>query len=365
MATIYKRGKKWRGQENIGGTRQSFTGETKKEVQILIANAVAEYERLHFIVDKNMIVEEWVYRWLNKRKDKLSPQTYDSLNASFNNHLIPYIGKYKLSELNKSIIEEAYAQAFFKKSDKKYKEDTYSHATVNALAVQFKKCLQYAVDSDILAKNPHDGVELHKLRSPKKVLAYTCQEQSKILEYVEDCERPKQIYYVLLSTGMRIGEACALSWTDVDFENKSINVNKTAVSYHGSMIIQNHTKTDSGNRTIYLVDNAVSYLKKIYNQQDHDINHYNLVVPTSRYTVQSPSNLRRYWRRICDELNIPYRGLHALRHTWATRALEAGMDVKTVSSMMGHKNVITTMNIYQDALDDHKREEIKKINSMY
>lgn len=365
MATIYKRGKKWRGQETIGGIRASFTGATKKEVQISIANAISEYERSHCMVDKNIATDEWIRMWLKRRANKLSPQTYEALEASFENHLIPYVGKYKLCDLNKGLIEEAYARAFFKKRDKKYSDDSYAHATVNALAVQFKKCLQYAVDTDILPRNPHNGVELHKLRPPKKIVAYSRDEQSKIIEYVSDCKPGKQIYYILIATGMRIGEVCALTWDDVDLKNKSISINKTAVSYHGSMMVQDHPKTVNSNRTIYLPDKVVKYFRKIWKQQDQECNYYNLVAPTSRYTIQSPSNLRKYWKRICTELNIPYRGLHSLRHTWATRALEAGMDVKTVSDMLGHKNVITTMNIYQDALEDHKREEIKKINEMY
>ena len=365
MATIYKRGKKWRGQETIGGIRRSFTGDTKKEVQISIANAITEYNLSNCLVDKNIGTEEWIHLWLDRRAKKLSPQTYDALRTSFQNHLIPYVGKYKLCDLNKSVLEEMYAKAFFRKDGKKYKDETYSHSTVNALAVQFKKCLQYAVDVGVLPRNPHNGVELHKLRPPKKVTAYSRAEQNAILEYTQSCERSVQIYYLLIATGMRVGEACALTWDDVDFKNMSIAINKTAISYHGSMMVQDHTKTENGTRTIYVIEQVIRYLRKIYRQQDQDANFYNLVVPTSKYTIQNPSNLRKYWKRICTDINIPYKGLHALRHTWATRALEAGMDVKTVSDLLGHKNVITTMNIYQDALEDHKRSEIEKIKSMY
>nr|DAH12808.1 MAG TPA: Integrase [Caudoviricetes sp.] len=365
MPSVYKRGKKWRGQETIGGKRFSFTGNTKKDVQILIAEAIANYEKTNLIADKNIKVSDWVEMWLDKRSDKVSRQTYEALRSNFKNHLLPYLGNMKLCDLNKNIIEEAYAKSFFRKDCKDYAIKEYSHSTVNALSVQFKKCLQYAVDSDILAKNPHNGVELHKLRPPKKVISYSREDQIKIIKYLSDCTRKKQVFYLLISTGMRVGEVCALKWDDIDFEQKKISISKTAISYHGSMIIQNHPKTDNSVRTIYMVNPLYDYLKKIHSSQNPETNIFNLVVPTSRYTIQNPSNLRKYWKRMCAEIGIRYDGLHVLRHTWATRALEEGMDVKTVSDLLGHKNVITTMNIYQDSLDEHKRKEVKKINQLY
>ena len=75
-------------------------------------------------------------------------------------------------------------------------------------------------------------------------------------------------------------------------------------------------------------------------------------MPNTRYGIIASANTRKRWQRVCAELDIPYHGIHALRHTWATRALEAGAPVKTVSALLVHKNVITTMNTYQDVFKE-------------
>ena len=362
---IYKYRNGWRGQEVIDGHRLSATGQTKREVQDKLAEARAKYNKGLMVFDNKITVEEWCNAWLDRKAKRISDQSMIRFRAMFKNHLYPYLGEVPLQQLTKYKIEEAYARSYFRKEGKKYKEDQYSHSTVNALSYQFKTCLQEAVDTGLLIKNPHNGVELHKLRPPKIVHAYTRDEHRKIVEYCKNGDRKYWIVYFLIATGVRVGEACALSWSDVDLRRKTVNITKTAVSIHGSMLIQDSPKTAQSVRTVHLSDNTVQWLRMVRKSQNMDVNLHDLVFPTGRYTVQNPANIRKYWERACAELNIPYHGLHSLRHTWATRALEEGIDVKTVSDMMGHKNVITTMNIYQEVLDDQKRLAASKLNTLF
>ncbi|MGN0703445.1 MAG: site-specific integrase [Lentihominibacter sp.] len=173
------------------------------------------------------------------------------------------------------------------------------------------------------------------------------------------------LYYLLISTGMRFGEAVTLTWNDVNLKKKTIRINKTSVELHGSPIIQEHTKTASGTRTIAIPDSVVSFLREVKKSQDKDLNIRNLVLPNTRYGIYTSANMRRRWQKVCAILDIPYQGVHSLRHTWATRALEQEIDVKTVSYMLGHKNVITTMNIYQDVLSRHKEAAVNKLNDLF
>ncbi|MCB6992210.1 site-specific integrase [bacterium 210820-DFI.6.37] len=168
-----------------------------------------------------------------------------------------------------------------------------------------------------------------------------------------------------MSTGMRFGEAVALTWGDVDFKKKTIRINKTSVEMHGSPIIQPHTKTSSGTRIISISDNVVKFLREVKKSLNKELNYRNLVIPNTRYGILTSANMNKRWRRVCAILDIPYQGVHALRHTWATRALEKGIDVKTVSEMLGHKNVITTMNIYQDVLPDQKAKAAQEMNDLF
>lgn len=365
--SIFKSGNIWRGQITLGDTRKSVSGKTKKEVADKLAELRVKYNSGNYTECNDVTVEEWVEYWLKTRvQPKISEQSFIRLEALFQNHLIREIGHVRLQEVTRGLLEETYSNAFRKKAnDKRYKQQDYSHSTVNALSVQMKKCLQYAVDCNILPKNPHNGVELHKLRPPKKISSYANADQDKIISYCKKGKSFERVYYFLISTGMRFGEAIALTWDDIDLNTSKISINKTAVSIRGNMEIQDRTKTSAGMRTIYVGENITDWLRWHKDQLDEEANYRNLVFPNTRYNIINQSNAILAWKKICDKLGIEYRGIHALRHTWATRALEAGLDVKVVSQMLGHKNVITTMNLYQDVLDSEKIKAARTLNALY
>ena len=364
--SIFRYNNGWRGQITLDGKRISVTGKTKGEVVQKLAEARTDYSRGVFVFSNDITVAEWIKVWLEKKMSpKLTAQSMIRLEGLLENHLLPALGSYKLQDLSKALLEQKYAEIFQSKTGRDYKDKTYSHSTVNSLSASFKKCLQYAVDEGVLAKNPHNGVELHKLRPPKKINAYSLDDHNKIVQFTRNNGPLYWVYYLLIATGMRFGEAVALTWDDVDLKARTIEINKTSVELHGSPIIQERTKTDSGTRIISISDNVVEFLKEVQQSLDPDLNYRNLVLPNSRYNIITSANTNRRWQKVCAILDIPYQGVHALRHTWATRALEKDVDIKTVSNMLGHKNVITTMNVYQDVLIAHKKVAADKMNDLF
>ena len=364
--TIYRYRDKWRGQIMLDGKRVSFSGKTKTEVAEKIAAARTDHNRGCFVFDNDITVEEWTKDWLRRKQaPKMTAQSLERFEALYRNHLFPVLGSYRLQELTTPLLEQKYAEIFQGKTGKNYKENTYSHSTVNMLSSSFKKCLQCAVDEGVLNKNPHNGVTLHKLRPPKKVEAYTIEEHKKIVAYTKNNGSLYWIFYLLISTGMRFGEAVALTWDDEDLKNRMITINKISVEEHGSPVIRERTKTAAGTRRIAISATVADFLMMVKDSQEVELNYRNLVIPNSRYNIITSANTRKRWEKVCNELGIKYQGVHALRHTWATRALESGVDIKTVSSMLGHKNVITTMNIYQDVLPDQKQLAAEKMNKFF
>lgn len=365
--SIFKSGNGWRGQISLDGERKSVSGKTKKEVADKLAALRVAYNTGGYAKRNDVTVEEWVTTWLTKQVEpRLAEQSFIRLEALFKYHICSSIGNLRLQDLDRSLLEEMYAKVFFNKGDQKnYKQKDYSHSTVNALSVQFKKCLQYAVDCDVLAKNPHNGVELHKLRPPKKVSSYTRADQEKIISCCKRGILQKRLYYFLISTGMRFGEAAALTWDDVNLSTGEIKINKTAVAIHGSMTIQDRTKTTAGTRTIFVGQNITEWLRWHKSTLDEEVNYHNLVFPNQRYNITIQSNAVLAWTKLQDNLGIEHQGMHALRHTWATRALEEGIDIKVVSQMLGHKNVVTTMNLYQDVLDTEKQKAACTLNALF
>ena len=366
--SIFKSGNGWRGQISLDGERKSVSGKTKKEVADKLAALRVDFNNGNYVKRNDVTVDEWVDYWLtNQVKPRLAEQSYIKLRALFKYHICTEIGNRRIQELDREVLERMYANVFYEKGDdKKYKQKDYSHSTVNALSVQMKKCLQYAVDCGVLAKNPHNGVQLHKLRPPKKVSAYTRTDQEKIINRCKRGENTNErLFYFLISTGIRFGEAVALTWDDINITTGQIRINKTAVSIRGSMVVQEKPKTAAGVRTIYVGENIAKWLSWHKDQQDQDLNYRNLVFPNSRYNITNQANAVLAWTKLQEKLGIEHQGMHALRHTWATRALEEGIDIKVVSQMLGHKNIITTMNIYQDVLDAEKIKAACTLNALF
>lgn len=159
---------------------------------------------------------------------------------------------------------------------------------------------------------------------------------------------------ICLYTGLRIGELLALTWSDVDFEKGEINVSKSCYcGKHGRVV--DSAKTEHSKRVIPLCNQIIRILRKMKKESD------------SEYVISSngkPVTTRSYqksFENMQKNLHILHRGFHALRHTFATRAMECGMDVKTLSEIMGHKNSTVTLNRYTHSLAEHKKAMINKL----
>ena len=198
----------------------------------------------------------------------------------------------------------------------------------------------------------------------KQVDAYTAEEQKKIVEYTRDKNDINRVFYMLIATGMRVGECVALTWDDVNLDEGWIIVNKTAVNRRGHMVVQNHPKTEQSVRKIYLADNTKDFLKRLDGICNAKKEENTLIFQNEHGNIYHTSALRSRWIKVCAELNIPYKGMHALRHSWATRALEKKVEVHTVSKMLGHKSVATTMDIYQSVFTEQKIKAAQIMNDV-
>ena len=154
----------------------SITRKTKQEVVEAAAELRAKSAKGLYTKKNDITVSELFEIYFEKSlSQKISEQTAIRYRAQFENHIFSQLGDVPIQELNKSMLEEFYAREF--------KAGAYSHSTVNSISSNFKRMLKWAVDRELLSRNPHDGVELHKLRPPKKVSAYTVEEQKKIVQY--------------------------------------------------------------------------------------------------------------------------------------------------------------------------------------
>ena len=342
--SVYKRGNKWRGQIIVNGERLSFTADKKKDVLDFFASVRNE----PVVKSSDCTVREWFEIYLEKYfRPRVRENTYNGGLSTITHHLYPVLGDVRLQDLTTDLIQSNIPTMF---SGREYSSGTYS-----VFYTRLKEGLDYAARENIIARNPAIGVVMPGSDKLKVVEAFTEEEQKKIVEYCKSKNGLDRVYYFLIATGMRVGEAICLTWDDVNLRKGYIDVNKTAIKAKGGIKVQPHPKTDKSNRRIYLSENTITYLKGL--ERDGE-----LVLPNRNGNIYNVSNLRKHWVKTCEKLGIPYKSMHALRHSWATRALEAKIDVQTVSKMLGHKSIVTTMDIYQSVFSEQKIEAAKTMN---
>ena len=347
--SVYKRGDKWRGQIIVDGVRLSHTAEKKKDVLDWIASVRNDGAPK----TSDYTVEEWFKIYMEKYyKPRVRLATYHGSERILHAHLYDTLGDVPLSDLTTDMIQDALPKMFAGRE--------YCNGTYRSFYTRLKDGLEYAVRNDVIKKNPAIGVILPRKDNVKKVEAYTAEEQKKIVEYCRDSNGIDRIYYFLIATGVRVGEAICLTWDDVNLKEGYIDINKTAVKAKGPIIVQNHPKTGQSVRRIYLSENTICFLRRLDKYREGKES--NLVLPNRNGNIYNVSTLRRHWMDTCAKINIPYKSMHALRHSWATRALEGNIPVQTVSKMLGHKSVATTMDIYQSVFSESKKNAAQIMN---
>lgn len=290
---------------------------------------------------------------------------------------------YMYEQYVKDSIGDMYV-ASIKKSDIKrffnylVDERRLREGTVDAVQTILHQVLQIAVDDDWIEKNPSDNAvkelkRAHQLKS-KKRQALTKEEQKLLMSFLLE-NTPNARWYpitaVLLGTGMRVGEATGLRWCDVDFENNIIDVNHTLVYYskgdHNCDFAINDTKTPASKRIIPMTKQVKDALLMEKGMQELlgiecnvEINGYKNFIFVNRFGgLHHYGNLNKAYKRIIRDCNdaeflksvnpkvlLPNFSCHNLRHTFATRLCESGMNIKLIQNILGHSDVSTTLDIY-------------------
>lgn len=259
------------------------------------------------------------------------------------------------------------------KTRDKMLEDGMSTTTINDVICQFNTIMNYALYNGMTNKNPCENILPLKRIEPEATdtnhRALTIEEQELFFKYAKESYY-YNYYLFLLQTGLRCGEASALTWEDVDFENSIIHINKTWSRIgHREWILRNGLKTKAGKRDIPINDGIRKILisqleiqaKNVYNDK------LNLVFrsTTGDWVQRNSTNLsiKHILKIIAEEegVIIPRFSNHAFRSTFATRAADGGMKPEVLKSILGHSKITTTMDLYYHALLDTKRDAMAQV----
>ncbi|MFR4449050.1 MAG: tyrosine-type recombinase/integrase [Holdemanella porci] len=296
----------------------------------------------------NQITEEWK----EEKKKYVKKSTYAAYQLLIQNHIKPYFGD--LYEVN----EEKVQQFVFDKLDA-----GLSEKTIRDIIIVLKMILKFGIKNGYLEYIQIDA-KFPSKQEKKDLDVLSKADQKKFMEHLRNNFTFKNLgIFICLSTGMRIGEICGLRWCDVDTVEGVIKVRHTLQRIY---IIEGETrhtellldtpKTANSVRDIPMSSELLKMLKS-----------FNKVVNENYYVISNdikpiePRTYRNYYKKLCKQLDIPELKFHGLRHSFATRCIESKADYKTVSVLLGHSNISTTLNLYVHPNKEQKKKTIDKM----
>lgn len=353
--------------------RKAFYGKTRKEVQEKLTAALNEINTGIYIEPSRMTVEQWLDVWLNDyKKLSLKQKTYSNYSNIIRLYINPEIGDIKLKDLNGVMVQKFIAKTS-EKNTFHYAERKIAPKTVQSVYSVLKSALEQAVYSDMIVKNPANNVELPK-NDGRQARVLTAEEQGRFIEACKD-SRYGNFFIFLLATGLRLGEGAGLTWNDIDYEERIVDINKTLLAYweYGNnyqTVTYGSPKTKSGIRKVPLMPVALQILEEVKKTQEiekimagDEYQDNNLIFCTRKGTTTERSYWHRAIKEICARAELEGVHAHTLRHTFATRCLENGIDLKIVQSYLGHASIKMTADVYTHVLPEHNRAAIKKLEN--
>lgn len=300
--------------------------------------------------------EEWLTHYI---KPSSKQRTFEQYSRAAQIHILPYLGDVELTDLTPFVLQK-FITGLTENGNKR---------TGKGLSPNFVKTILSVIQNSL--KTAHlvgylPEFSANKIKRPKpkekQVECFSAWEQKKIEEAALSAKKDKYRGIILcLYTGLRIGELLALTWNDIDFDKNILSVTKTCHdgNENGKHVrIIDTPKTENSRRQIPLSKTILKMLKEMRKKSKCEF-----VITDG----EKPVFIRSYQRTFelfLKKLKLPHKGFHSLRHTFATRALECGMDVKSLSEILGHKNAVITLNRYAHSLWEHKAEMMNKLSKM-
>ncbi len=380
--TIYKdkRGY-WVGQYRVDGKRKTVSGRTQAEVRGKLRelrNTAEKDESIEPVGDTNLTVGEWAERWLEiYARPSVKITTYESYEAYVRNQVKPHIGNIPLARLSADALQRFFNMLAESGSAS---GEPLSVKTLYSIRNFLHYMIGQAVDNHMIRYNFVEAIRLPK-RGHVEMRVLSRREQEQLIEAVNQSETHAALgIKFALFTGVRIGELLGLKWSSVDLENDQFRVREilrrvTDFQNEGEShtIVKSlqTTKTDSSNRTVPIIPELKADMIRYKQWQDRmaeqnpAFNPRGFVFATEEGSYIEPRTYQDLFKRTLKQARIEDANFHSLRHTFATRAIEQGMDVLVLSKILGHAQPSTTLNLYGHALPDHKQESMKKLRALY
>ncbi|MGC6768507.1 tyrosine-type recombinase/integrase [Enterococcus sp. LJL128] len=299
-------------------------------------------------------VEQWMSYWLAKfMNGKIKISTYSTYKTRMEKYIFPVLGSKKLINLTSTHIQEFIFQL---------ENLGLSSRSINVICLVLKSALNQAVKESYIVKNPCEDITIKK-KEYTNINALSIEQQRRIEKralFETECSAA----IIALYTGMRIGEISGLRWEDIDFERNLLCVRRTLTRISSldergkTQIIMSSPKTKTSERSIPLATNLRKYLLK---KKKLSISDY---VISCKDGFAEPRVINYRFKKLLEEEGLDNIKFHSLRHTFATRCIEKGADIATVSKLLGHSSTKMTLDIYADSLWESRTQVISNLDKM-
>ena len=334
---------------------------TQKTLTEKLHQSIECYQDVELTEDSRMTLGQWLDRWLAEYKDgTIRPGTLESYRNYIENYIKPQLGGKQVSLITTQDVQRMYRRL---KNGGRVREDAerskrLSDSTVRHIHTMLHGAMKAAVQAHIIPKNPTENATVPKSNyKPMQVLNE--QELDTFLQAVQKDDIWRDFFYTELMTGLRRGEICALMWRDFDAKAGTLGISRTLHSKGQGVYALGDTKTSQGNRTIILPESVAALLRA---RKKASISQWIFPQPASPELPMNPGTAYRRLKTLLEEAGLPSIRFHDLRHTFATLALQNGMDVKTLSAMLGHVSAATTLDIYTHSTSDMQHAAARKID---
>ena len=382
--TIFQRAsdKMWIGRYYVGNELKTVSAKKQEDCLKKLREKQQQVSAGLYVEPDKQTVESWMLTWFDAYvRPVRKGSTADTVYVHIKKHIIPALGSIKLQKLRSEQV-----QAFYNKEQKEgINGNPLAPSSIRRLSVTLHCAMKQAVANKLINSNPchKDAVKLPKMEQ-EEIEVLQDWEYKQLLKFIPENNEGRAIL-LMLNTGLRVSEVCGLRWKDIADEMLTVNqISMWVHDYEGTEQNKNASlvfaspKTKKSHRDIPLTKSMQTLIKKqrIYvntlrakavkayedGKTDKQWQEHDLVFCTKYGAPMDKRNILRTYHRILMKAGLNQRGLHTLRHTFATRAVASGMDIRTLSELLGHENVATTLNLYVHSSLDKKREALDKMD---
>jgi integrase len=345
--TIYQRKDgRWCAQVSLDGRRLTHYAKTQRECREWLRDIQAQIDEGLTIQGARVTLGDYLEQWLEAAKPSLHPNTWKQYSQIVRQHIIPLLGSIKLKDLRPDQIQSLYAEKL---------EAGTGKSTVRLIHAVLHRALNQALKWGLITRNPSDAVD--KPKPERKEMKVLNADQARALLDEIEGERLEALYYVAITTGLRQGELLGLRWSDLDWDNGHLHVQRQLQRVTGEGLVFSEPKSAAGRRLVKLGSAALDKLRDHRERQEQERlfagerwREHNLIFPSTIGTPMEPRNLLRHFKGLLQRADLPVIRFHDLRHTAATLMLKQRIHGKIVQERLGHSSISLTLDTYSHAL---------------